>query len=83
LLKPFNLFFTNFRIVDFEDLKIRLLVDLVFIHTDNNFTPGVNTCLPGGSGLFNSHFRDSGFNSFCHASQVFNFLYQFPCFFSQ
>ncbi len=54
------------------------MIQSELIQTDNLFITGVNASLTASCGFFNSHLRQTSFDSFCHTTQLLNFLNKGP-----
>ena len=82
-LQIFNLFQTYSCIVYFKDIDRILFFQTIFVSADNCLGTGVDTGLSTCRSFFNTHFGYSGFDSFRHTAQAFNFLNMFPSLVSQ
>lgn len=82
-LQVLNLFQTNCCIVDFKDINRSFFLQAILVHTNDSLRTGVDTGLRTCSCFFDTHLRNTGFDSFRHTTQFFNFLNEFPSLVSQ
>ena len=72
--QTFNLCITYSRIIDGKNVQRIFLSQTVLIQADNGFFTAVDVSLTASRTFFDTHFRKTGGNSFCHSAQGFDFL---------
>ena len=83
ILQTLDLLFTHSRIIDFENIDGSLFFKTVFVYTHDRLFTRVDTCLRTGGSLFDTKFRESGFDGLSHTAQLLDLLNMFPCLMSQ
>ncbi len=79
LVKTLDLLLANFGVVDFEDVDWVFVVETVLVDADDGLASGVDAGLCARRGFFDAELGKSGFDSFCHTAELFDFLDVFPC----
>ena len=83
LVEADDLGFADGGVVHLEGSHGCFFLEAIFVDADDGVLAGINAGLFAGSGFFDAHFGQAGFDGFCHATQCFYFLNEGPSFVCQ
>ena len=74
-----NLFLTNGCIINFEDVDRFFFLQSILVNTNDSLLTRVNASLSTRCSFFDTHLRNTCFDSLSHTTKFLYFLNVFPC----
>ena len=79
IIQTSDLLLTYSSVVDLEDIDRIFLLEAILVDTDDDLLTRVDTSLRTSCSFFDTHLRQTRFDSLSHTTHTFDFLDVLPC----